>query len=83
MDTRCHIDLGLIYVKRRVERYDGARVGMIKNQADKQKIWQVMKSWCATTLCKKVRVTGQRSRVKKEKKLIFWANFGYRSKGWV
>ncbi len=26
--------------------YDKARVDMIRNQADKQKMWEVMQSWC-------------------------------------
>ncbi len=38
LDTRCHIDCGLVDLQRRVEIYEGVRVGMIANQADKQKI---------------------------------------------
>ena len=44
MDTRCHVDSVLIEVNRRVEMYERARVDMTTNQADKQKIWEVMKS---------------------------------------
>ena len=44
LDTRFHIDLGLIYVKRRVEMFKRARVDLITNQADNQRIWEDMKS---------------------------------------
>ncbi len=30
--------------------YERARVDMITNQADKQKLWEVMKSWSASTI---------------------------------
>ncbi len=44
LDTRCHIDLGFVHVKRRGEIYEKVRVGTITNQADKPKIWEVMES---------------------------------------
>ncbi len=42
LDTRCHLDCGLVRLKRRVGMYDKARVDMIAYQADKQKVWKVM-----------------------------------------
>ncbi len=36
--------LTVIHLKGRVEMHERARVDMITNQADKQKIWEVMKS---------------------------------------
>ncbi len=44
LDTRCHVDFGLVHLKRRVEIYDMTRVDMVANQADKQKVWEVMQS---------------------------------------
>ena len=44
LDTRCHIDLGLGHKKRRVEISEGVRLDMMANQADKQKILEVMES---------------------------------------
>ena len=37
--------MGLVHLKRRVEIFERVRVGMIPNQADKPKIWEVMESW--------------------------------------
>ena len=44
LDTRCCVDCALIPLRKRVEMYQMARVDLIINQADKQKIWEVMKS---------------------------------------
>ena len=44
LDTRCHMDLGLVHIKRRVEILEKVRVDTITNQADKPKIWEVMES---------------------------------------
>ncbi len=46
LNTRCHIDLGLVHLKRRVEIYERVRVDMIINQTDKPNtsIWEVMES---------------------------------------
>ncbi len=44
LNTGCHIDCGLINLKRRVKMYERPRVDMVSNQADKQIILEVMKS---------------------------------------
>ncbi len=33
LDTRCHVDCGLVHLKKGVEIYDTARVDMVANQA--------------------------------------------------
>ncbi len=48
LDTRCHIDFGLVHLKRRVGIYGSVMVDMIVNQADKPQILEVIES-CSDT----------------------------------
>ncbi len=41
LDTRSHVDCGLVHLKRRVKMYGKGRVDMVPNQADKQKVWKL------------------------------------------
>ncbi len=45
LDTRCLIDLGLVYSKGRVGIYESVRVDTVANQANKPKISEGMESW--------------------------------------
>ena len=51
MQNNAHYRVGYrVSYRLRVEMYESARVDMIANQADKQKIWEVMESWMGSKL---------------------------------